>query len=77
MSTMTVYQETGRAGIGTPVSFLRDQPVASSPASPPRTTRIARHRVRAAGRAIVRWYRGGQLGGDQTLRAGRWAGGRC
>lgn len=77
MSTMTVHQETGRATRGTPVVFLADGPVASAPASPRGSTRIAWHRVRAARSAIVRWYRAGQIGGDQTLLTGRWAGGRC
>lgn len=77
MSTMTVHQDTGRAVMGTSVGFLADEPVALAPASPRRTMRIACHGMRAAGRAIVRWYRAGQIGGDQALRVGRWAGGRC
>lgn len=77
MSTMGVYHDNGRAMIGTPPISHRDGLTDLSSAPLRRTAPVAGQGIRAAGRAIVRWYRAGQLGGGETLRAGRWAGGRC
>lgn len=78
VTSASMYQRIGSTSTGEiPAILLRDELAARYVPVRHRATRAAGDSVRAAGRAMARWYRAGQLGGDDALRLGRWTGARC
>lgn len=77
MASLSVYQDMTVGGRSDVPVVIQDGLVVDSVRAGGRPARVVGDRARTVTRAMVRWYRAGQLGADEARRVARATGARC